>query len=438
MARICVVGLGYVGVVTGAIFAEMGHHVVAVDVIPEKVDALNAGESSIYEPGLDELLKDCVPARFNASMDMVAAVADSDITFLCVGTPSTTDGGQDTSYLEASSKSLGEAIAAKGEYHVVVVKSTVLPGTTDTLVKGGLEAAGITCGEDFGLAMNPEFLREGSAVQDAREPDRVVIGGFDQRSIDETAELYVGIGCPFVETDLRTAEMIKYASNSFLATKISFANELSRLCEAVGIDVYEVMDGIALDNRIKRSFLNAGMGFGGSCFPKDVRALVSLANSLNLDSALLSAVLDVNRSQPLHGVDLLEAANGTLAGKRIAILGLAFKGNTDDVRETRALPVAEELKKRGAVVVGYDPEAAENFKAMFPDIEIVGSIHEALTCANGCIIQAEWDEFRELSADDVDVMADKVVVDGRRIVEDVDGLEESGAIYIGIGLGSIE
>lgn len=432
--NISIIGTGYVGLVSGVGFAEMGHQVTCVDIDEEKVEMINRGEPPIYEKGLDVLLKEMVSeGRLKATTDTEEAVKNTGITFICVGTPSKSDGDMDLSAVRSASEDIAEAMADKDGYHVVCVKSTVVPGTTEEKVLPILEKSGRKVGEDFGLGMNPEFLREGVALDDFLHPDRIVIGGYDKRSTDKIVEAYEGFQHPKLTTNIRTAEMIKYVSNSLLATKISFANEISRLCEKVGVDVYEVMDGVGMDHRIKRDFLNAGAGFGGSCFPKDVKALVELARYNDIESKILQSVLEVNESQPLHVVEMLEMKLGGLEGKKVALLGLSFKAGTDDTRETRALPMAREMVRKGAVVVGYDPMAMDEFAEEFPEMKMANSVKEALDGADGCMIQNDWDEFKELESEDLTGMKRKLVVDGRRILDPEELGEEIE--YVGVGLG---
>jgi len=417
--KISVVGTGYVGLVSGAGFAKHGHEVVCVDIDEQVVESINDAEPPIYEKGLEELLNEVVSSgKLRATTDIAQAVRETEITFICVGTPSREDGSIDISSIEGAVEDVAEVLDEKDDYHVVVVKSTVTPGTTDGEVKKILERSGKKAGKDFGLGMNPEFLREGVALDDFLDPDRIVIGGIDERTRDKIEEVYESFDVPKVVTDIRTAEMIKYASNALLATKISFANEMSRLCEEVGIDVYDVMDGVGLDHRVKRDFLNAGPGFGGSCFPKDVRAIRSLAKEKGVDTEILDSVLSVNEEQPLHTVDILEKKLGGLKGKRVAFLGLAFKGGTDDIRNTRALPMVEKLLDQGAEVVGYDPEAMENFAELIEgEMEFAESVEEALAGAEACIIQNDWSEFEELDDMAFSEMDNKVVLDGRRVLD---------------------
>ena len=343
------------------------------------------------------------------------SLADADIIFICVGTPPEPDGSANLSYIESASTAIGASLKRNASYCVVVVKSTVPPGTTEKIVKPMvLQASGKTV-EEIGFAMNPEFLREGRAVEDFLHPDRIVIGSNDPRASDRVVEVYTNIRAPVLRTGLTAAEMIKYASNAFLATKISFSNEIGNLCKKLGIDVYEVMNGVGMDPRIGTLFLNAGAGFGGSCFPKDVSALVSLANESGEDPILLRSVLKVNEQQPHRMVASLETRLGSVAGKRIAVLGLAFKDNTDDIRDSRAIPVIQDLLKKGAQVAAYDPMAGPAMQKVFPSLEYAQSAADALRGAEGCLVMTEWPEFSRLDKE-FDLMVQPVIIEGRRIL----------------------
>jgi len=435
--KISVIGTGYVGLVSGVGFAEHGHEVICVDIDEDIVDSINDAIPPIYEEGLEELLEKVVDSdKLSATTDLKSAVEKTDITFICVGTPSEEDGSIDTSAIESAAMDISEALNKKDNYHVVVVKSTVTPGTTDRTVKPILESDGKKVGDDFGLGMNPEFLREGVALNDFLDPDRIVIGGWDERSRKTIEQVYGSFEAPKLVTDIRTAEMIKYTSNALLATKISFANEMSRICEEVGIDVYDVMDGVGLDHRIKRDFLNAGPGFGGSCFPKDVKAIKNLAKEMGIETKLLEAVLSINDEQPIHTVELLEKELGDLKRKNITVLGLTFKGGTDDIRETRALPIVESLLEKEANVTGYDPKGMDNFAELIDGISYADSIEEALADAEACIIQNDWEEFSELEGKDFEVMKDKIVLDGRRMLDE-EKLDED-ITYLSVGKGKLD
>ncbi len=366
--RVAVIGTGYVGLVTGACVAGTGHEVICVDALPERVDAVNRCRPMFHEPGLPELLKRVVGSgKLRATNDVVSAVKTSDISILAVGTPCR-DGDIDLSFIEGASESIGRGVREAAGYHVVVVKSTVVPGTTDTVVGPIVErTSGKKIGE-FGLCMNPEFLREGSAVADFEDPDRIVIGQSDDRAGQTLARIYESFDCAKMFTTLRNAEMTKYTSNALLATLVSFSNEIAAICEATpGTDVEQVMDGLHLDRRLncvvdgKRyspsilSYLRAGCGFGGSCLPKDITALQMFGRNKGVKPHLLDAVLAVNRSRPEALIGMAESALGNLEGKTIAVLGLAFKPGTDDLRDSPALALIDLLHRKNAVIRGYDP-----------------------------------------------------------------------------------
>lgn len=418
--KISVLGCGYVGAVTGVCFAELGHDVFFVDVDPAKVEAIGSGNSPIYEPGLDELLaKNRI--RISATTDIHQAVRETEITFVCVGTPSNGDGSIDLTYMRSACRDIGHVLKQKDENHIVVIKSTLLSGTTEGVVRRILEEeSGKIAHTDFGLASNPEFLREGSALLDFFSPDRIIIGVADEISRRVLEHLYAPFECPKVITTIRVAEMIKYVSNAFLATKISFANEIGNICKKTGVDTTEVFWGVGLDHRINPAFFQSGIGFGGSCFPKDVRALISQAESIGVEPKLLRNVVGVNEKQPLKLVDLLQSHVPDLNKRRIGLLGLAFKPNTDDIRESRAIPIVERLLKEGANVIAYDPLAMNNFRKLYPQIEYASSAEDALD-ADAILIATEWKEFEELD------YSGKIVIDGR-------GVEKArgGKIYEGV------
>jgi UDPglucose 6-dehydrogenase len=434
--KITMVGMGYVGLVTGAAFAKHGFDTTCTTTTLEKAEGLNQGKSPFYEPGLDELVKEVVDSGlFHGSTDNKACVLASDITFICVGTPSLPDGSIDLGHVKSVSKDIGEALREMDRYHVVVAKSTITPSTTDSMILPILEeSSGKRAGSDFGLCMNPEFLREGAALHDSLYPDRIVVGGIDQKSIDFVLQVYEGFDCPKFSCDLRTAEMVKYGANCLLATKITFANEMANICEFFGVDVYEVMKGVGLDFRINPAFLNAGVGFGGSCFPKDVNAITAFAKNKGYHPRILQAILDVNKTQPYRILEIAKKKLGGVRDKRVALLGLSFKPDTDDVRYTRALPIAESLIDEGAVVVAYDPQATENFKKLTDkSITYVTSARDAIKDADICIIQSDWEEFRSLTPKELkDLMKEPVVLDGRRTF-DPEAFQREGITYYGIG-----
>ncbi len=407
--NISIIGTGYVGLVTGACFAQLGHHVTCIDIDPDKIQKINQGISPIYEEGLDTLLT-TYKDRITATTEY-QAILNTDITFLCVGTPSNKDGSLDTSYLSEATIHIAQILKMKKTTHVMVVKSTVLPGTTQEIVLPLLEQhSGKKVGIDIGLAMNPEFLKEGVAIQDFLKPDRIVIGLYDEHSRKILRELYKDFTCPVLETTLSAAEMIKYASNAFLATKISFINEIGNLCKKQGIDTYDVAEGMGLDKRIGRAFLDAGIGWGGSCFPKDVDALISWAKQKKEPARIIEQTKAVNTDQPLRLVKILQKHIPQLKGKTIGILGLAFKPDTDDIRESRAIPIITELLRNKAHVKAYDPQAMKSFTQLFPTIEYCSSATEVLS-SDAVLIITKWKEFTTL-----DYTGD-LVIDGRRLPE---------------------
>lgn len=414
--RISVVGGGYVGLITSAGFAEKGHTVVCVDIDGDKVRQINGKRSPIYEKQLDSILESVVPKKLKASSDLEDAVLSSELTFICVGTPSEDGGSVDLKYVREVSEQIGRILKKKGEYHLVVVKSTVVPGSTDGTVIPLLEKhSGKKAGKDFGVAMNPEFLREGNAVEDFKNPDRIVIGSIDDRSGDILEKLYFEFKSPVLRVNLKTAEMIKYASNSFLALKVSFINEVGNICKKLGVDVYDVARGVGLDHRISPSFLRAGPGWGGSCFPKDVSALAYKANEVGVEPRMLNAALEVNRDQPKVFVDIVKS-RVKLRGKRAAVLGLTFKADTDDVRDSPAIPIINLLLDEGANVVGYDPKGTENAKKILKNrIEYASSVREALRDADVALIITEWAEFQKI---DFNPMKTKRVFDSRKILNE--------------------
>jgi UDPglucose 6-dehydrogenase/GDP-mannose 6-dehydrogenase len=444
--KLCVVGTGYVGLVSGACLAEKGHEVVCVDVDAAKIAQLERAEPPIYERGLEELLRRNVGHRLRGTTDLAAAVRASDLTMLAVGTPF--DGTEiDVSFVRRAAEGVGAALRDHPRYHTVVVKSTVVPGTTENVVLPMLEqASGKRAGADFGVGMNPEFLREGEAVADFMGPDRIVLGGIDERTLAAMGELYaVFEGVDVIRTRPKTAETIKYASNALLATMISFSNEIGNLCAALGgLDVREVMRGVHLDHRLSpiradgerivptfTTYLEAGCGFGGSCFPKDVKSLVAHGRGAGLPMALLDAVIRVNERQPLEVLRLIAKHFPALDGVRVALLGLAFKPGTDDMRESPALPVARLLLAQGAVLRAYDPVARGEAEKLLsgPAITYVDELDAALEGAEVVVLMTRWPEFQELPARLAGRSPQPLVVDGRRMLE-----KDALACYEGIGL----
>ena len=420
--NISIIGIGYVGLVTGVCFAELGNDVICVDVDQEKIEMINRGVSPIYEEGLEQLLVGN-KGRIEGTRDYEYAIQNTDVTFICVGTPSKDDGGIDLKFVKEATEEIGKQLRSKDRWHLVVVKSTVLPGTTGGVVLPLLERhSGKKAGVDFGVAMNPEFLREGVAVRDFLKPDRIVIGYSDDKSREVLRRLYSGFSCSIVETSLSAAEMIKYASNAFLATKISFINEIGNICKKLGIDTYEVADGMGMDKRIGRAFLDSGIGWGGSCFPKDTKALLKWAEELGGGLKIIKSAVDVNKTQPLVVIDLLKKHVNNLKDVKVGVLGLAFKPDTDDVRESRSIPIVRELLEEGVEILAYDPKAMENFKKIFPDIKYCSSAKEILDECSIILLLTKWKEFKDLD------YSGKIVIDGRRLLE----AKKTARIYEGV------
>ena len=427
--RVNIVGSGYVGTTVAACLAEAGHEVCSIDTDEEVVAAINDGRTPIHEPGLDGLVSEHSGTRLRARSDY-AAVPEAKLTVLALPTPNEPDGRIDLSAMKAGVESVGKSLRNADGYHLVVVKSTVIPGTTEDELRPILESAsGKTDGEGFGLAVNPEFQREGSAVEDFTAPDKVVFGtDGDDRASELLGQVYDPIvDDTVVETDRREAEMIKYANNAFLASKVSLINDLGNICKEFGVDAYEVAEAIGLDARIGERLLRSGVGWGGSCFPKDVDAIRNAARSKGYEPELLDAAVSINDAQPERLLGLLDE-HTDVAGRRIAVLGLSFKPGTDDVRNSRAIPVIEGLKRRNADVVGYDPVANERMRERFPDIEYAVSGEEALAGAAGAVVVTAWDEFAALEEAFED-MATPVVVDGRRIITPPEGVTYEGLTW---------
>ena len=429
--KLSIVGSGYVGTTVAACFADLGHDVVCIDGDESVVERINSGESPIYEPGLADLLAEHAGGALRATTEYAAA-RETEATFLALPTPSREDGSVDTSIVEAGARSLGEAIRDGDDGHLVVVKSTVVPGTTEDVVAPALaETSGRTAGERFDVAMNPEFLREGHAVGDFLDPDKVVLGTERSPALETLEAVYEPLvsstDTAVVRTGIREAEMIKYANNALLAAKISAMNDVGNVCKEVGVDAYEVADAVGLDARIGRAFLDSGLGWGGSCFPKDVAALIAVGREAGYEPALLEAAVAVNDRQPERMLAMLDE-RGDVAGERVAVLGLAFKPGTDDVRESRAIPLLEGLVERDAEVVAYDPVATERMRAVVPGVEYVESAVEALDGAVAALVATDWPEFADLD-EEFDRMARPLVLDGRRIVSARSGIEYEGLTW---------
>lgn len=431
--RITMIGSGYVGLVSGACFADFGHEICCVDKDASKIDRLLAGKMPIYEPGLEQLVARNVAAgRLRFTTDLRDGVDGADAIFIAVGTPSRRgDGHADLSYVYAAAKEIGEAITA---YTVVVTKSTVPVGTGDEVERIIREA---NPQAEFGVVSNPEFLREGAAIEDFKRPDRIVIGSEDDRATDVMRQVYRPLSlnaAPILVTGRRTAELIKYAGNAFLATKITFINEIADLCEKVGADVQDVSRGIGLDNRIGKKFLHAGPGYGGSCFPKDTLALLKTSQDYDAPQRIVEAVVAVNDNRKrAMGRKIIAAMGGEVRGKTIAVLGLTFKPNTDDMRDSPAISVIQTLQDAGATVKAYDPEGHEQARPMLPDIEYCEGPYQAIEGADALAIVTEWDAFRALDFARVkSLLTSPVLVDLRNIYNRSD-VEAAGFSYTGIG-----
>jgi nucleotide sugar dehydrogenase len=422
--RISIVGTGYVGLSTAVCFATRGPDVIASTRNEDKVRIINAKRAPFHEPGLDEAVRTSIESgHLRTETDRSEAVRQTEVTFLTVGTPEQADGTVDLRYVISASEDIGRALKRKNSYHLVVVKSTVTPGTVRGPVKAALEeASGLVAGRDFALCMNPEFLRQGSAIQDTLYPDRVIIGEYDEQSGQRLAELLEGFyepDIPILRMSLESAEMVKYASNAFLAMKISYANEMARICERVpGVDVSKLMAGVGLDKRINPRFLNAGAGFGGSCLPKDTKALCRFAEAQGYSAPLLRATLAVNQAQAFHVAQLALATLGESRDKKVALLGLSFKPDTDDLREAPSLTVARILLKAGAHVSAFDPVVKQVRQPGFEGLEYPPSIAACLAGAQCCIVLTEWEQFKQLTPDDfIQSMATPAVIDARRIFD---------------------
>jgi UDPglucose 6-dehydrogenase len=431
--KICVVGVGYVGLVTGTCFADLGNQVICLDIATDRIEKLKRGEMPIYEPGLEELVARNVAAkRLGFTTSYSDAIQGADFIFIAVNTPPSSDGEADLQYVRAAAQSISQALT---QYAILVNKSTVPVGTGDAVAEI-LESNGKKPGIDFDIVSNPEFLAEGTAVFDFSQPDRVVLGGTNPDAVNKVAQLYLPLRCAIMTTDLRTAEMIKYASNAFLATRISFINEIATICEKVGADVKEVAAGMGMDRRIGRAFLNAGLGYGGSCFPKDVKALTWMAEVNDCHPQLLRAVMEINRDMRRKAISKLRETLGTLRGKTIAIWGLAFKPNTDDVREAASLDIIHILQNEGAKVRAYDPVAIESARRISKEVAFCDDAYCAAENADALVLVTEWNEFKQVDMERVaQSMKQKILIDGRNIY-DREKMQALGFQYRGLGRGN--
>jgi len=434
--KVCVVGSGYVGLVTGACLADFGMRVVGVDKDAAKVETLRRGEIPIYEPGLKTLVaKNAEEGRLSFTTELGPAIEDSRAVFIAVGTPPLPDGSADLTFIREVATQIGRHL---NDFKVVVTKSTVPTGTgrmVEELIREAAREAGHPV-QDFAVVSNPEFLREGSAIEDFMNPDRVVIGSRDRRAVEVMLDVYAPLktaDVPFVVTDVETAELIKYASNGFLATKISFINEIAALCEALGADVEVVARGMGLDNRIGPKFLQTGPGFGGSCFPKDTRAVAQIARDQGMTFRIIEAVLEVNEETKRRMVEKIEGAFGGLRGRTVALLGLAFKPNTDDMRESPAVPIARGMLERGARIRAFDPAAMEAARPELPEIAFCANAYQAAEGADGIVIATEWNQFRSLEWGKLHrLVRQPLVVDLRNLYEP-EKMAAAGFRYVSVG-----
>jgi len=433
MKDICVIGTGYVGLVTGACFADLGNRVVCLDIDEEKIAMLEAGEMPIYEPGLEEMVRRNVAAgrlSFTTSYDVAIREEQPKYIFIAVGTPEGVDGEADMRYVRMAAESIAEVM----DHPVIIVnKSTVPVGTGDWVAE--IINRHRNNDAEFAVVSNPEFLREGSAINDFLHPDRVVLGSLEREAAQKVAQLYLSLRAPIVITDLRTAEMIKYASNAYLASRISFINEIAAICEQLGADVKEVAIGMGYDKRIGHHFLDAGIGYGGSCFPKDVKALAHMAAIHGRHPQLLRAVMDINKDQRRRVVQKLRGLLGGLRDCTIGLLGLAFKPNTDDLREAPAVEIAHLLQNEGAHVKGYDPVAMPNAEHLIPELELSKDAYDLARDCDALVVVTDWNEFKHLDMAKVkSLMRQPVLVDGRNIYEP-QRMKELGFTYRGVGRG---
>jgi len=431
--KISVVGTGYVGLVTGVVFADWGHTVICADIVEKKIELLKKNIMPIYEEGLEELVaKNVEEQRLSFTTKVGEAIRDSEMIFIAVGTPSNQGGSADLTAVWAVAKTIAENL---NSYKIVVTKSTVPVGTNEKIKK--IIEEGNKKHTKFDVVSNPEFLREGTAIFDANNVDRVVIGSDSKDALEKIASLYTHLNVPIIKSDFRSAELIKYASNAFLASKISFINEIARICDKTRADVKVVSDGMGYDKRIGRSFLNAGLGYGGSCFPKDVEALYRTSSDQEYDFRLLRGVMDVNERQKYFYVEKIINHFGNLSGKTLACLGVAFKNNTDDVRKSVAIEVIKMLRGEGAKIRVFDPAAMENAKKILGNdvIYYAKDIYNAIEGSDGICVLTEWQEFTALDFDKIkNISKAKVIFDGRNIL-DPEKVVKAGFEYVGIGRG---
>ncbi len=431
MKNICVVGTGYVGLTTGVCFADLGHSVTCIEIDLHKLELLRSGKSPIFEPGLEEVQERNMRAgRLRFTDDYAVGIPDAEFIFITVGTPMGEDGAADLTYVKAAARSIGKYLRSGS---IIIDKSTVPVGTGDMVENIIAEHAGPDV--RFDVVSNPEFLREGSALSDFFRPDRIVLGAKSREAAQRVAALHETLGAPIIITDLRTAEMIKYASNAFLATRISFINEIAQICERLGADVREVARGMGADKRIGPHFLEAGVGYGGSCFPKDVLALYHMAASAGCHPQLLQAVMDINSDARKRFVRKVEVVLGDLEGRLIGVLGLSFKPNTDDMREAPSVDIINALLKKGARVKAYDPVAMARAEELLPTVTFTATAYDVAKDADALLLITEWNEFKQLDWDRIKrYMRQPVVIDGRNLYDPTE-MRNRGFIYWGVGRG---
>ncbi|MEW9699929.1 UDP-glucose/GDP-mannose dehydrogenase family protein [Paenibacillus sp. SI8] len=427
--KLTVIGTGYVGLVSGVCFSQLGNEVICVDRLEEKINMLNRNEVPIYEPGLEELIrKNVSEGKLSFTTDLTSAVQNSDIIIIAVGTPSLPNGEANLQYIEQAAYDVASAING---YKIIMTKSTV-PVGTNHLIHNWI---GKVSQYEFDVVSVPEFLREGTAISDTLNPDRIIIGAESSTAIETITELHQPLTENIIITDIKSAEMIKYASNAFLATKISFINEIANICEKIGADVTLVAKGMGQDKRIGSSFLNAGIGYGGSCFPKDTNALIQIAGNANYDFKLLKSVVEVNKHQRYNVINKLVECLGQLSGKTIAVWGLAFKPNTDDVRDAPAIEIIKELIKRGCTIKTYDPIAMEKFKEIVDSDSIVWceSPLEAVENSHALCLLTEWDLFKNISLQVIEkLMKQPILIDGRNVFTQ-EQIQETHLLYYSVG-----
>jgi UDPglucose 6-dehydrogenase len=433
MSKICVIGTGYVGLVTGTCFADLGNQVVCLDIDTARIENIKNGIMPIYEPGLEQLVAQNLRAgRLKVSTDPAEALKEAEFAFIAVGTPSGSDGEADLQYVRSAAESIADCV----DHPIVVINKSTVPVGTGNWVNEIIKKRRGGKPLQFSVVSNPEFLREGSAILDFMNPDRVVLGSTDRAAANHVAQLYLTLRCPIQITDLRTAEMIKYASNAFLATRISFINEIANMCEELCADVREVALGMGYDKRIGHAFLDAGIGWGGSCFPKDVKALEHMAVLHGTHPQLLQAVMEINRNQRRRVVVKLRRALQGLNDRVIGILGLSFKPNTDDIREAPALEIIHLLQNEGAIIRAYDPQAAAVVHPLLPRVTLCENPYQAAEGADALVLATEWNEFKQLDFEQIhDLMARPIIVDGRNLW-DPEALKAAGFTYYGVGRGT--